>query len=308
MEMCEEGGIVVKRTPVYKSSAVLGEVPPHLHEKVKAFSMNNESDQLAATAAKCAGSIFSSFTASLTRSRRGAAVTTPPDEVNVAQVQQAVEDYNNATHNEPEGREPERRRDATNMVTGAAVKARGGANIFGDLQPSSWVVVWPCAFPTKLENQNGTVKHTAAGSPFVACMTDRSNATAMLVLCFITVMQTLFPNLVFIVFDVCNTIPDAGHNQADATKKMWKQFSPFANEFMIQLIAANCLIFFFISPQAFREIGAGNIGTVITLSSQRRRSAKKPPCRKLLWMTRLLFSDSRRFTWAKQRTAPLRWF
>jgi len=77
-------------------------------------------------------------------------------------------------------------------------------------------------------------------------------------------MRTFFPNLVFIVFDVCNTIPDAGHNQADATMQMWKQFSPFANEFMIQLIAANCLIFFFVSPQAFRESGACEIGTVIS--------------------------------------------
>jgi len=121
--------------------------------------MNSESGQLAAKTAEGAGSIRSSFIASLPRPRRGAAGTASPGEVNVAQVQQAVEDYNNATHNEPEGREPERRRDATNMVTGAAAKAWGGANIIGDLQPSSRVVVWPCAFPTKLENQNGTVKH-----------------------------------------------------------------------------------------------------------------------------------------------------
>ena len=33
---------------------------------------------------------------------------------------------------------------------------------------------------------------------------------------------------------------------------------------MSQLIAANCRIFFFISPQAFRESGAGEVGTVIS--------------------------------------------
>ena len=43
-----------------------------------------------------------------------------------------------------------------------------------------------------------------------------------------------------------------------------KQFSPFAKEFIIQLIAAHCRIFFFISPQAFHESGAGEIGTVIS--------------------------------------------
>jgi len=77
-------------------------------------------------------------------------------------------------------------------------------------------------------------------------------------------MQKYFSNLVFVVFDVCNIVPDAGDNQADPTKQMWKQFSPFAKEFMSQLIAANCRIFFFISPQAFREGGAGEVGTVIS--------------------------------------------
>jgi len=181
--------------------------------------MYSESDQLAAQTAEGAGSILSSFIASLLRSWWGAAGTDSHDEVNAAQVLKTVEDYNSATRNEYEGPEPECSRDATNIRTGAAAKARGGANIIGDLQPRAWVVVLPCAVPTKLEIQNGTVKHTtAAGSPFVACITDRSNATAMLVLCFIAIMQTFFSNLVFIVFDVCSTIPDTGHNQADTTK------------------------------------------------------------------------------------------
>jgi len=119
-----------------------------------------------------AGSILRSFIASLLSPWRGAAGPASPGAVNVAQVHKAVDDYNNATHSVPEGPKPERRRDAINIRTGTAAKARGGANIIGDLQPSSWAVVWPCTFPTKLEIQNGTVKHTAAGSPFVACMTD----------------------------------------------------------------------------------------------------------------------------------------
>jgi len=63
---------------------------------------------------------------------------------------------------------------------------------------------------------------------------------------------------------VCSTVPDGGHNQADPTNQMWKLFPPHAKEFIIQLIAANRWIFFFISPQAFRESGAGEIGTVIS--------------------------------------------
>jgi len=86
--------------------------------------MNSESGQLAAKTAEGAGSILRSFIASLLPPRRGAAGTASPGEVNVAQVQQAVEDYNNATHNEPEGPKPERRRDAINIRTGAAAKAR----------------------------------------------------------------------------------------------------------------------------------------------------------------------------------------
>ena len=52
-------------------------------------------------------------------------------------------------------------------------------------------------------------------SSFVASMSDPANATAMLVLSNISTLQTFFPNLVCIVFDVCNTVPDGGHNQAD---------------------------------------------------------------------------------------------
>ena len=48
---------------------------------------------------------------------------------------------------------------------------------------------------------------------------------------------------------------------------MWKLFPPHAKEFIIQLIAENCRTFFFISPQASREIGAGNIGTVISTTT-----------------------------------------
>ena len=55
---------------------------------------------------------------------------------------------------------------------------------------------------------------------FVACMSDPSNATAMLVLSIISTLQTFSPLLVFIVFDVCNTVPDGGHNQADPPKQM----------------------------------------------------------------------------------------
>jgi len=123
---------------VHQAGAVLDKVPLHHRRRVASFNMSSESDPLAAKTAEGAGIILDSFTASLLSPQRGAAGTASPGEVNVAQVQQAVEDYNNATHKEPEGPKPERRRDATNMVTGADVKAQGGANIIGDLQSSSW--------------------------------------------------------------------------------------------------------------------------------------------------------------------------
>ena len=95
-------------------------------------------------------------------------------------------------------------------------------------------------------------------------------------------MQALFPNLVFIVFDACNTIPDAAHNQVDSPKQIWKQFSPFANEFILQLIAVNCLIFFFVSPQAVRDSGNGSIGTALstTTFSQKATVQKVAVCDK----------------------------
>ena len=138
----------------------------------------------------------------------------PPPGVNVEAVLKAADDYNDATFKEPEGTNPERRRKVINTETGDVANARGGVNIIGDSnQDSPRIVVLPCTFPTKLEIQNGKIRFTSSGSPFVASMSDPANATAMLVLSFISDMQTFFPDLVFVVFDVCNTVPDGGHNQ-----------------------------------------------------------------------------------------------
>ena len=190
--------------------------------------------------------------------------------MNVEAVLKAADDYNDATFKEPEGTNPKRRRKVINTETEDVENARGGVNIIGDSnnQDSPRIVVLPCTFPTKLEIQNGKIRFTSSGSPFVASMSDPANATAMLVLSIISnFLQTFFPDLVFVVFDVCNTVPHGGHNQADPTNQMWKQFSPHANEFVVKMIAANCRAFFFISPQASRKIGAGNIGTVISTTT-----------------------------------------
>ena len=168
------------------------------------------------------------------------------------------------SRNLSEGTNPEHRRKVINTETGDVANTRGGVNIIGNLQPSSRIVVLPCTFPTKLEIQNGEIRYTSSGSPFVASMSDRANATAMLVRSFISMMQTFYPDLVFLVFDVCSTVPNDGHNQADPDNQLWNQFSPHAKEFLVKLIAANCPTFLFISPQAYHKIGAGNIGTVIS--------------------------------------------
>jgi len=140
--------------------------------------------------------------------------------VNVEAVLKVPDDYNDATFKEPEETNPERRRKVINTETGDVENARGGVNIFGDLQPSSRIVVLTCTFLTKLEIENGEIRFTCSGSPFVASMSDPANATAMLVLSFISDMQTFFPDLVFVVFDVCNTVPHGGHNQADPDNQL----------------------------------------------------------------------------------------
>ena len=82
---------------------------------VESFSMNSESGQLAAKTAEGAGSILRFFVASLLSPWRGAAGPASPGAVNVAQVQKAVDDYNNATHIVPQGPKPERRRNSANI-------------------------------------------------------------------------------------------------------------------------------------------------------------------------------------------------
>jgi len=191
------------------SPAVLGEVPIQLRKGYEGFDMFGESDAFAAVSGQATQSTLESLCKSLQDEPPD-----PPPGVNVEAVLKAADDYNDATFKEPEGTNPERRRKVINTETGDVANARGGVNIIGDLnQDSPRIVVLPCTFPTKSEIQNGKIRFTSSGSPFVTSMSDPANATAMLVLSIISDLQTFFPNLVFVVFDVCNTVPDGGHNQ-----------------------------------------------------------------------------------------------
>ena len=93
-----------EKPPVYKSPVVLGEVPIHLHKDYEGFSMFSESDQFAAESGQATQSILDSVCKSLMDEPPD-----PPPGVNVEAVLKAVDYYNDATFQEPEGTNPERR-------------------------------------------------------------------------------------------------------------------------------------------------------------------------------------------------------
>jgi len=97
-------GAEEKPPPVYKSPVVLGEVPIHLHKDYEGFSMFSESDQFAAESGQATQSILDSVCKSLMDEPPD-----PPPGVNVEAVLKAVDYYNDATFQEPEGTNPERR-------------------------------------------------------------------------------------------------------------------------------------------------------------------------------------------------------
>jgi len=117
---------------VYKSPVVLGEVPIHLRKDYEGFIMFSESDQFAAESGQATQSILDSVCKSL----MDEPPETPPG-VNVEAVLKAVDDYTDATFQEPKGTNPERHRKVIDIETGDVANARGGVNIIGVLNQDS---------------------------------------------------------------------------------------------------------------------------------------------------------------------------
>ena len=90
-------GAEEKTPPVYKSAAVLGEVPNHLHEDYLGCDMFSESDAFAAVSGQATQSILDYILKSSHDEPPD-----PPPGVNVEAVLKAADDYNDATFKEPE--------------------------------------------------------------------------------------------------------------------------------------------------------------------------------------------------------------
>jgi len=264
-----------RKVPEFASVPVLGHVPEAHHASYSTFKFTSESSSLSVGALSAAEKIAADFRASLLpppQSHPASSIGSPPPPppppptttLDMNRMQEAAETFNNAIHNEAEGT-AECRRKVTNPATGVDQHARGGVNFFGNMEnPDAIVIIMCFTFPTQKELGQGNLDYTLLGNPFIPCMSDPSNATAMIALCFIATILMLFSMVVFVVVDACPTTKKEGHNQIDPTLEMWKQFSPHVKVFLDECFAAGAAGAFFVSPQAFDKADAANLGHVVS--------------------------------------------